>query len=185
MEAMATAPEEPPRAACSGGGGRLNRIAVAVGDGCSKNKHAAAPVAVHDSSKVQRRWWLVEEEEEAAAVRCCDETMPWNVGGVRDGGSSTSEVCRTVAQSCAGRRRRAEQCGGSWSKKKKPRRWSVGTVAQSCAGASEVRRRCAGRWDLCVTVVLVVGELKVGRRRRTRRTTEKMKSQNNEGIGVF
>jgi len=52
MEAMATTPEEPPRAACSGSGGRLNRIAVAVGDGCSKNKHAAAPVAVHDSSKV-------------------------------------------------------------------------------------------------------------------------------------
>ena len=64
-----------------------NRIAVAVGDGCSKNKHAAAPVAVHDSSKVQRRWWLVKEEEEAAAVRCCDETMPWNVGGVRDDGA--------------------------------------------------------------------------------------------------
>ncbi|QCE03177.1 hypothetical protein DEO72_LG8g2559 [Vigna unguiculata] len=52
----------------------------------------------------------------------------------------TSEVCGTVAQSCAGRRRRAEQCGGGWSKKKKPRRWSVGTVAQSRAGASEVRR---------------------------------------------
>ena len=96
MEAMATAPEEPSRAACSGCGGRLNRIAVAVGDGCSKNKHAAAPVAVHDSSKVQRRWWLVEEEEDAAAVRCCDETMPWNVGGVRDGGICASEVCWTV-----------------------------------------------------------------------------------------
>ena len=166
MEAMATAPEEPPRAACSGGGDRLNRIAVAVGDGCSKNKHAAAPVAVHDSSKVQRRWWLVEEEE-AAAVRCCDETMPWNVGGVRNGGSSTLEVCGTVAQSCAGRRRRAEQCSGGWSKKKKPRRWSVGTVAQSCAGALDVRR--------------TMGAVRDGGagRRRTEGWPEKMKSQNN------
>jgi len=37
MEAMAAATEEPPRGACSGGAGRLNRIAVDVGDGCSKN----------------------------------------------------------------------------------------------------------------------------------------------------
>ena len=34
--------------------------------------------------------------EEAAVVRCCDETMPWNVGGVRDGGSCALEVCGTV-----------------------------------------------------------------------------------------
>jgi len=33
----AVAPEEPPGGACSGGAGRLNKIAVDVGDGCSKN----------------------------------------------------------------------------------------------------------------------------------------------------
>ncbi|QCD87426.1 hypothetical protein DEO72_LG3g1962 [Vigna unguiculata] len=37
MEAMVAAPEEPPRAPCNGGVGRLNRIVVAIGDGCSKN----------------------------------------------------------------------------------------------------------------------------------------------------
>ncbi|QCD78777.1 hypothetical protein DEO72_LG1g2413 [Vigna unguiculata] len=136
MEVMATAPEEPPRAACSGSGGRLNRITVAVGDGCSKNKHVAAPVAVHDSSKVQRRWWLVEEEKEAAAVRCYDETMPWNVG--EKGGAVRWWLVEEEEAAAVRCRRR---------------------------NASLERRRCAGRWELCVTVVLVVGEVKVGRRR--------------------
>ncbi|QCD99820.1 hypothetical protein DEO72_LG7g1106 [Vigna unguiculata] len=93
MEAMATAPEEPPRAACSGGGGRLNKIAVAVGDGCSKNKHAAAPVV---GRRRRSRGGAVLRRNDALERRRCAGWWELYVGGVRDGGSSASEVCETM-----------------------------------------------------------------------------------------
>jgi len=108
---------------------------------------------------VQRRWWLVEEEEEAAAVRCYDETMPWNVGGVRDGGAElrwSSEKGGAVRwwlveeEEAAALERRD---GGA-----EPR-WSVG-------GAPEVRR--------------TMGPVREGGagRRRTEGWPEKTNSQN-------
>ena len=93
MEAMAAAPEKPPRGACSGGAGRLNRIAVDVGDGCSKNTQrlrlqCTAPRRCNDGGG-----W--SKKKKSRRCGASDEIRAWSVGGVRDGGSCAGrwELC--------------------------------------------------------------------------------------------
>jgi len=84
----------------------------------------------------------------------------------------TSEVCGMVGalrRRCAGRWRRAALVVGEGRSSavvvgRRRRSHGAGASGRWRRAALE-RRRCAGRWELCVTVVLVVGELKVGRRR--------------------
>ena len=103
---------------------------------------------------------------DALERRRCARWWELCVGGVRDGGAEL---------------RWSSEKGGAvrwWLVEEEEvaaleLRWSVGTVAQSCAGALDVRR--------------TMGAVRDGGagRRRTEGWPEKMKSQNNEGIGVF
>jgi len=137
----AAAPKEPPRGACSGGAGRLNRIAVEVGDGCSKNTQrlrwqCTAPPWCSDGGGWSKK------KKKSRRCGAGDETMAWSVGGVRDGGSCALEVCGTVG---------AVRDGGAklrWSSEK------GGAVRCRRRNAGLECRRCAGWWELCVGGVL-------------------------------
>jgi len=139
MEAMAAAPKEPPRGACSGGAGRLNRIAKDVGDGCSKNTQrlrwsaqllrGAVMVVVGRRRRRSRGGAVQATKRWPGASEVCGM-----VGAVRQRCEGRWERCGTVAQSCAGHQKRAVRCGAG----DEMLAWSVEGVRDGGSCASEV-----------------------------------------------